>query len=122
MYIIAFLLIAGGFCYLIFSSIKSSSVYFLNVSEAIAKSNGNIGRARLFGKVGKDIEKVKSGIEFSLLDKKDPSKKIIVDYYGNIPDTFKTGSEVIVEGTMEHGRFKASVLMTKCPSKYQKKS
>jgi cytochrome c-type biogenesis protein CcmE len=46
----------------------------------------------------------------------------MVDYSGAVPDTFKPGVEVIVEGGMqpEAGVFKASTLMTKCPSKYEK--
>jgi cytochrome c-type biogenesis protein CcmE len=120
-YIIAFLLFAGGFFYLIFSSLNSTSVYFLNVSEALAK-RGDIKNARLFGTVGSEIKKDTRGIKFPLLDKNDPSKKILIEYSGKIPDAFGVGSEVIVEGSMEHGSFKAHSLMTKCPSKYQKKS
>jgi len=40
-----------------------------------------------------------------------------------VPDTFKPGAEVIVEGRMEQGgAFNAKTLMTKCPSKYQKEN
>jgi cytochrome c-type biogenesis protein CcmE len=46
----------------------------------------------------------------------------MVDYAGAVPDTFKPGAEVIVEGGMKpaSGIFKAGTLMTKCPSKYEK--
>ena len=44
-------------------------------------------------------------------------------YSGAVPDAFKPGAEVIVEGGMDAGGgFTAKVLMTKCPSKYQKEN
>ena len=47
----------------------------------------------------------------------------MVSYSGAVPDTFKAGAEVIVEGGMgPEGRFAAKTLMTKCPSKYQKEN
>ncbi|GAB6887137.1 cytochrome c maturation protein CcmE [Desulfothermus okinawensis JCM 13304] len=121
-YLIAFLLIFSGFIFLVYTSIKSESVYFLNVSEALAKEKSDLKNARLFGIVGKNIEKKGEYIEFPLLDKDYPEKKILVKYSGGIPDTFKIGSEVIVEGGFTKNVFNAKVLMTKCPSKYQKRN
>ncbi len=121
-YIVAFSLISVGFLFLIFNSLKSSSVYFLNVSEALAKTEKVLKNARLFGIVGKEIVKDRVGIRFQLLDKNNPEDKITVKYSGKVPDTFKQGSEVIVEGSLYNKIFNAKTLMTKCPSKYQKKS
>ena len=45
-----------------------------------------------------------------------------VSYRGAVPDTFKPGAEVIVEGGMSDRHFAARTLMTKCPSKYQKEN
>jgi cytochrome c-type biogenesis protein CcmE len=47
-----------------------------------------------------------------------------VEYRGAVPDTFKPGAEVIVEGRFnkQSGVFSASTLITKCPSKYEKMS
>ena len=64
------------------------------------------------------------GVSFTLLDKTAPDKTLRVRYRGAVPDTFKAGSEVIVEGGMDAatGVFQASTLITKCPSKYQKQN
>lgn len=121
-YLFAFLLILCGFIFLIYTSIKSESVYFLNVSEALAKQDLKFKNARLFGIVGKNIKKNRDYIEFPLVDKDHPDEKILVKYSGGIPDTFKIGSEVIVEGTFKNHIFDARTLMTKCPSKYQKQN
>ena len=42
-----------------------------------------------------------------------------VVYQGVVPDSFKVGSDVVVEGQLSSdGIFQANTLMPKCPSKY----
>ena len=63
------------------------------------------------------------GASFLLQDKDDAGLTLPVVYKGAVPDTFKAGAEVIVEGGLQpDGRFMAKTLMTKCPSKYQKEN
>ncbi|WP_027184867.1 cytochrome c maturation protein CcmE [Desulfovibrio inopinatus] len=124
-YLVAAILFLGGLGYLIFTGLGENSVYFLNVSEALALEPGKLNQARLFGTVSPDrIESAEGnlGVTFSLADKVDAGKSIRVEYAGVVPDTFKPGVEVIVEGAYKPtaGIFNASTLMTKCPSKYKK--
>ena len=126
-YLTAFACISLGIGYLLFSGLSNNSVYFLNVSEALAMDSAKLSQARLFGNVAKrDLKRSQDAMEISfvLLDKKDPSQSLRIRYRGIIPDTFKPGVEVIVEGGIqpEDGVFVAKTLMTKCPSKYKKKS
>ncbi|MGE9984271.1 cytochrome c maturation protein CcmE [Desulfovibrio sp. SGI.169] len=125
-YLIAFCLFLGGVGYLAYSGFSENSVYFLNVSEAKAATPEKLTAARLFGTVASQgIEKHRGGlgVTFSLEDKDNASQTIVVSYSGVVPDTFKPGAEVIVEGGMgSEGRFTAKTLMTKCPSKYQKEN
>ena len=44
-----------------------------------------------------------------------------VTYQGTVPDAFKEGIEVVVEGKYNNGTFWASNILTKCPSKYESK-
>ena len=46
--------------------------------------------------------------------------RVPVVYHGSVPDLFKTGRHVVVEGTLHNGVFvaKPGSLTTKCPSKY----
>ncbi|MGM0423760.1 MAG: cytochrome c maturation protein CcmE [Thermodesulfobacteriota bacterium] len=123
-YIAAFLLLALGVGYLAISGIQSGSVYFLNVSEALAKGVDNIEQARLFGKVksqGLEQSQEQIGVRFQLADKDDPGQTIWVNYQGVVPDSFQPGVEVIVEGSSSQAgkEFLAHSLMTKCPSKYE---
>lgn len=125
-YVAALLLFLGGVGYLVFSGFSENSVYFLNVAEAKAASPDKLTSARLFGTVADEgIEKHQGrpGVSFRLEDKDNISQIIEVSYNGAVPDTFKAGAEVIVEGGMgPEGRFAAKTLMTKCPSKYQKEN
>ena len=124
-YALAFFCFCLGLGYLLINGIKDNSVYFLHVSEALAKGTENLQEARLFGIVdSKDIEQKEDslGVNFHLSDPEHSNQKIAVNYDGAVPDTFQPGAEVIVEGTMQSTVpvFHAHTLMTKCPSKYKK--
>lgn len=123
-YLFAFALFCAALGYLCFAGFSENSVYFLNVSEAKAAAPDQLRQARLFGVVASEnLNKNPDSVSFHLLDKDDQSLHIPVSYKGLIPDAFKAGAEVIVEGGMgEAGAFLARTLMTKCPSKYQKEN
>lgn len=123
-YLAAFALLAAGLGYLAYSGLSEGSAYFLNVGEAIDAPAEKLAQARLFGTVGGDgLAREGENLRFLLLDKDDPSDIIPVVYRGALPDTFKPGAEVIVEGGMaREGHFAARTLMTKCPSKYSKEN
>ena len=127
LYAAALILLVGGAGWLVYSGLAQNSAYFLTVSEALTMDPAELGSARLFGTVeGKDLHPLTAmpGVQFTLQDKTEPSQAIRVEYRGAVPDTFKPGAEVIVEGGMspEDKVFHASVLMTKCPSKYTQQS
>jgi cytochrome c-type biogenesis protein CcmE len=46
--------------------------------------------------------------------------RVLVDYRGSVPDLFKVGRHVVLEGKLRKGVFvaKPGSLVTKCPSKY----
>ena len=125
-YLVAFCLFLGGVGYLAYAGFTENSVYFLNVAEAKAATPDKLAAARLFGTVAaQGIEKHRDGpgVTFSLEDKDNASQAIVVSYSGAVPDAFKAGAEVIVEGGMgPEGRFTAKLLITKCPSKSQKQN
>jgi len=126
-YAVALTLFLGGLGYLIFSGLSQDSVYFLNVSEALAMEPGEVRQARLFGKVAAEglvLDPDNLGASFTLLDKMDPTKTMRVQYRGALPDTFKEDVEVILEGGFDPAAtvFTARTLVTKCPSKYEEES
>ena len=116
-----------GVGYLMFTGLSENSVYFLNVSEALAMPAEKMHSARLFGTVKSEgITRLADGpgVKFQLEDKDNANQTMWVIFSGAVPDTFKAGAEVIVEGSLTDAStaFKAEVLMTKCPSKYQKEN
>lgn len=126
MYLVALLLFLGGVGYLAYTGFSENSVYFLNVSEALATPADKLKAARLFGTVAADgLDRSESGrgVRFKLEDQEQAATTLWVEYEGAVPDAFKAGAEVIVEGGVRpDGCFQAKTLMTKCPSKYQKEN
>lgn len=127
LYAVALVLFLGGLGWLIASGLDEGSVYFLNVREALAMKPEQLKQARLFGTVAEEglvSAPGGLGVDFTLIDKDDAAKTMLVQYRGTVPDTFKPGVEVIVEGGMAADKhaFGATSLMTKCPSKYQKEN
>lgn len=58
-------------------------------------------------------------LKFSIVDANGQGN-LPVFYQGVVPDTFKVGNEVVLEGQLNpDGVFQAGTLMAKCPSKYE---
>lgn len=63
----------------------------------------------------------KHGLRFRVKDIGAKStSRVLVNYKGSVPDLFKVGRHVVVEGILRNGVFvaKPGSLVTKCPSKY----
>jgi cytochrome c-type biogenesis protein CcmE len=64
------------------------------------------------------------GLRFRLKDIGGDSRtSVAVLYTGSVPDLFKVGRHVVVDGQLEKGTFVAQPgsMITKCPSKYAPK-
>jgi cytochrome c-type biogenesis protein CcmE len=63
-----------------------------------------------------------AGLRFTLRDVKGTTAVPVV-YKGSVPDLFRSGRDVVVDGKLKDGVFVAvpNTLVTKCPSKYQPK-
>ena len=126
-YAIALGLFLFGVGYLMFTGLAENTKPFVNVSEALAMPAAELRSARLFGTVkGEGLMHMEDrpGVKFQLKDTNNAQKTLWVVFEGVVPDMFKAGAEVIVEGGLhkEENTFKAKTLMTRCPSKYQKES
>jgi cytochrome c-type biogenesis protein CcmE len=126
-YIAALGLLCLGLGYLVLSGIQQNNMYFLNVSEALAKTPQEVQKARIFGTIAPDGLPDAPGESESVLrlaDKENPQQTLRVKYSGILPDNIEPGTEIIVEGSMgESGKvFSAHTLLTQCPSKYESES
>jgi cytochrome c-type biogenesis protein CcmE len=96
---------------------------FSGATEATEPSQVEPGRSyELTGKVVRgSVQRGKEDLRFRLRDR-DGRDSVPVAYSGVVPDPFREGREVIVEGELKNGTFVAErdSLVTKCPSKFTK--
>ena len=61
-----------------------------------------------------------AGMRFVLSDPNQKVGRVPVVYHGSVPDAFKVGRQIVVDGKSASGVFDAKTdsLVTKCPSKY----
>ena len=107
--------------YLIYTGLRDTMIFYLTVSEVLAKppqeltETQKVGGMVTTGSVQWDPKTLK--LSFNL---EDQQANLIVNYSGVVPDSFKPGTEVIVEGTYRgDGNFWAKTIMPKCASKYE---
>jgi len=123
-FFIAGALIVGGICFLMFSGINESMVYYYTLGELQTDSvrlSGQGVRVSGYVKPGSiDRDENGSKVQF-LVYERNSSRTMPVVYEGIIPDTFKDDAEVVVEGiyAADSPSFRANTLLAKCPSKYE---
>ena len=98
----------------------SASTEARSPSELLAEEPA--GTSEVFGTVvAGSVERQGADMSFELADREDPTKSVPVEYSGQVPDPFREGREVIVDGELVEGTLVAEKdsLITKCPSKFQ---
>jgi cytochrome c-type biogenesis protein CcmE len=114
------LVLLGSVSYLAVAGVKSGWVYYLHVDDFVQDNSYQGRRVRLFGLVDQEKFVVQPVMLTATFDLCGESNNLTVHYEGVVPDTFKPGGEVMVEGKLDDtGVFQADTLMTKCASKYQ---
>ncbi len=102
--------------YLIYSASGGSTEYYLTVSEL--RANAPAGDVRVAGVVQDDVTRTDGGLHVTFTEN-DGTASMPVDYKGTLPDIFKPGITVVVEGTLgDDGVFRARTLLAKCPSRF----
>jgi cytochrome c-type biogenesis protein CcmE len=86
--------------------------------------NGRTGEVALVGKVvGRPSGDAHgTGLRFQLRDVEGATRVPVV-YKGSVPDMFRSGRDILVQGELRNGTFIAvpGTMKTKCPSKYTPK-
>ena len=127
---IGILLVGAALSYLVYAGTRDNLVYYYEVGEVQAAAASTDGRIRVSGDVveGSIVKDEKAReIRFAIRAAKangEPvdasAQSIPVVYAGTVPDIFREGIQVVVEGKMgSDGTFEAETLLAKCPSKYQ---
>lgn len=107
--------------WLTLSGFNENMQYYASVSEvkAMGKEVLNKGLRVKGYVVPGSIVRHPNSLEMTFVIEED-GERMEVHYARELPDTFKDGSEVLVEGTYAPaGYFEAETIMAKCPSKYE---
>ncbi len=117
---IAVVVILLAIGYLVFSGIKSTTVYYLTVSELHAQKASLQGQpVRVAGKVvdGSIVrDTTDMTVRFMIYD---DGGRLPVVHKGLVPDIFGEQVEVVVEGVYTGNEFHSTTLLAKCPSRFE---
>ena len=122
--LVAGTIVVAAVGYLAFAGTREGSVqYHMKVDEFVASPQRQGERVRLAGTVAENGVVLGAGRLGATFVLRGEAKQVPVAYAGVLPDLFKPGGQVVVEGRLDAaGTFKADVLMTKCASKYEMKA
>ena len=119
-FLLAGIAILGAVVYLVFANTQASAVYYMTVSELKHCTTCTTQSVRVAGIVQAGSvtrNDAQEQIAFTIVDGK---QTLPVSYSGVVPDIFRPGIQVVVEGNYSgQGAFKAQTLLAKCPSKFQ---
>ncbi len=106
--------------YLGFIGFQSSATYYYEVSELMEQGSSIYGEnVRVNGQVAPgSVQQEAAGriLRFTIIE---GEENLPVVYQGVVPDTFKVGNEVVVEGYLNSDDiFQGDILMPKCASRY----
>ncbi len=119
---IAGVVLAGAVSYLAYAGAQQGWVYYVSVDQFAQDTQQQKHRVRLMGRVSAEHFLVQPAQLHARFDIESNSHRLPVEYKGSIPDLFKVGADVVVEGKLNSaGVFEADVLLTKCASKYDPK-
>jgi cytochrome c-type biogenesis protein CcmE len=103
--------------FLLYTSIAGGGTPQLRPSQLA----GHHGKVQLVGKVvgTPSGDAHGAGLRFTLRDV-EGAATVAVLYHGTVPDLFRRGRDVVLQGRLRNGAFVATrnSLLTKCPSKY----
>ena len=119
-FIVAITVIAVAIAYLVYGGVNDTMIYYLTVQELKEKvPSVYTQKVRVSGKVvpGSIRNEIDGSLEFKIAD---GDETMNVKYRGIVPDIFKDGVEAVVEGLYTPDDvFVASLLLAKCPTKYE---
>jgi cytochrome c-type biogenesis protein CcmE len=123
--VLSVVVVVGAVSGLLWASLKEEIQLWKSPDE-VAQSPGAFKGKRL--NVGGHVLSLtadRSALDYSFeIESRPPRPHAVVKarYHGLVPDTFKTGGEVVATGKIaDDGTLIAETVMAKCPSKYEQK-
>ncbi|MEO5770360.1 MAG: cytochrome c maturation protein CcmE [Polyangia bacterium] len=124
--VLSVVVVTGAVGFLLSRSMKEGAEYYKHVDEVMAAPDTlRAKRLQVHGHVVNDsIEQAKGTLQYRFkIESKAPRAPAVIsaNYTGLVPDTFKSGAEVVAKGTIGADNVLQVVpdgIMAKCPSKY----
>jgi cytochrome c-type biogenesis protein CcmE len=119
-FLVAALIVVAAIGALIYIGVRGGSVYYMTLAELKAKGDAVYGDKIRLGATVVDgsIQSGSDGVTRFVVT--DGTNSLPVSYKGGLPNTFKDGAGVVLQGKLtSSGTFEASSLLAKCPSKYE---
>ncbi|MFC1847072.1 cytochrome c maturation protein CcmE [Chloroflexota bacterium] len=119
-FVIGGLILVAALVFLGYLGFMGSVTYYYEVNELLDKADTLSSQTiRVSGNVADDVDRQGLDMSFTILDLSDNGDSLPVVYSGAVPDTFKVGNQVVLEGEYTAGVFEADVIIVKCGSKYE---
>ena len=116
-FIVITLCLLGAAASLILTALEDNIVFFYSPTDLIEKKTQSGQRLRLGGLVTENSVK-KPGGGVTVFKVTDTTKTVTVRYKGILPDLFREGQGVVVEGHFEAGTFQAEEVLAKHDENY----
>jgi len=121
-FVIGGIIILATIVFLGYQSFRGAATYYYEVSELLEIGDSLNGRTvRVSGLVAPQPDRDLEGltIRFTISDNRGKEASLPVVYHGIVPDTFKAGRQVVLEGHYNDDVFTAKSILTKCASRYE---
>jgi cytochrome c-type biogenesis protein CcmE len=123
--VIALSVAAALAIFVVYTALAGNGVADLTPST-LAGHTGDVSVVgKVVGKPQTNDAYTNAGMRFSLKDVQGKNAaRVPVVYQGSVPNGFKTGADLVVQGTLLNGVFvaKPGSMLTKCPDHYAAKS
>lgn len=121
--LVTLLVVGGSLGYLFYTTLSSETEFYKHVDEVMTQPDQWYGKKmKLHGFVVDNTIQVKSSTLEYKFDMQSNGQVVKAEYRGVVPDTFKSGAEVVLGGMLARDGFHATDMTAKCPSKYDPKS
>lgn len=118
-FIVAGVAVAIAVVYLVVVNTRASAAYYMTIPQldrcaSCAGQTVRVAAPVAANSIQRDL--ATQTVSFTL---QDGGARLPVTYRGVVPDVFRSGVTVVVEGRVQDGVFQATTLLAKCPSKFQ---
>jgi cytochrome c-type biogenesis protein CcmE len=112
--------IGGALTLLLAMTVRESAAYYKHVDEVMVSPEQWYGKRLKLHGFAENVERRVDSLEYRF-QVTAGDQTVLASYTGIVPDTFKDGSEVVLEGELGPNGFHVvpNGVMAKCPSKYE---